>query len=294
MAANEAGDVARAEACAVALTEAVPNSFSSWFEAGLHAKARRDWHRCLSWNSRAVGLFGPAEADEFGGVNPAAWNLGIAATAIGDWEAARGAWAAYGIEGIDPTSAAPIDDHFGMAPVRLNPDQPSLALEVAADYGETEVVWCWRRSPAHATIASVPLPESGHRFRDVLLHDGEPKGTRRNGGQEVSVFDEITKLSSSELPTWQAEVNGLTEADVETVGDAFGSRGLGADNWSGMNVLCSTCSHGSPDESHDHGKPAEGTVLLGLAGPEDDITKCLDEWRTDRPHVEVLRVELLW
>jgi len=33
--------------------------------------------------------------------------------------------------------------------------------------------------PAHAVIVRVPLPESGHRFRDVLLHDGEPRGTRR-------------------------------------------------------------------------------------------------------------------
>lgn len=109
--------------------------------------------------------------------NPAAWNLGIAATALGDWASARRAWTAYGITGIGD-GVEEIDVDFGMAPIRLNPDRASLALEVQPAYGNTEVVWCWRRSPAHAVIASVPLPESGHRFRDVLLHDGEPKGTR--------------------------------------------------------------------------------------------------------------------
>jgi hypothetical protein len=293
MDANEAGDVARAGACAVALTEAAPASFHSWFEAGLYAKARREWDRCLAWNSRALELFGAPEAEEFGGANPAAWNLGIAATALGDWGTARRAWAAYGIGGLGD-GTGPIDGNFGMAPIRLNPDRPSLALEVPAAHGDTEVVWCWRRSPAHAVVASVPLPESGHRFRDVLLHDGEPKGTRRNGGQEVSVFDEIARLSESGMPTWQAQVSGPTIADIEAVGDLCGERGLGADNWSGMNILCSDCSHGSPGDDHHHEKPSEGTVILGLAGHEDDVTQCLETWGAARPGVSVLALDLLW
>ena len=157
MDANEAGDVARAGRCAVELTEAAPASFHSWFEAGLHAKARRDWDRCLAWNSQALELFGEAEGAEFGGASPAAWNLGIAATALGDWATARRAWDAYGIGGL-ADGTGPIDDNFGMAPIRLNPDRPSLALEVPPAFGDTEVVWCWRRSPAHAVVASVPLP----------------------------------------------------------------------------------------------------------------------------------------
>jgi hypothetical protein len=293
MDANEAGDVARAGLNAVAMTEAAPGSFHSWFEAGLYAKARRDWVRSLTWNSRALELFGEGEAEEFGGSNPAAWNLGIAATALDDWGTARRAWAAYGIEGLEG-GTGPIDGDFGMAPIRLNPDRPSLALEVPAEYGATEVVWCWRRSPAHAVVASVPLPESGHRFRDVVLHDGEPKGTRRNHGQEVSVFDEISRLSESRMPTWQAQVSAPSSADIEAVGDLFGERGLGADNWSGMNILCSDCSHGSPGDDHHHEKPSEDTVILGLAGHEDDVAQGLDAWRAAHPGVNVLALDLLW
>ena len=187
-----------------------------------------------------------------------------------------------------------IEGNFGLTPIRLNPDRPSLALEVQAAYGATEVVWCWRRSPAHAVIASVPLPESGHRFRDVLLHDGEPKGTRGDGAREVSVFDEITRLWESGIPTWQAQVSGLSISDIEAVSDLFEDQGLGADNWSGMNILCSDCSHGSPSRDHHHQRPSEGTTILGLAGPEDDVAQCLNTWETTTPEASVLALELLW
>lgn len=270
-----------------------PDSFRAWFEAGLHAKARRQWARCAEWNASAMGLFGAAEAEEFDGVNPAAWNLGVAATAVGDWDTARRAWSAFGIDGVDGGSG-PIDVDFGHVPVRINPDRPSLPLQVVPEYGATEVVWCWRRSPAHAVVASVPLPESGHRFRDVLLHDGEPKGTRRRGEVEISVFDELERLEDSEIPTWQAVVEGVSDDDIGAWGDLAGSRGLGADNWSGMAVLCSDCSHGSPDPTHSHAPAPQGAVTLGLAGERDDLATCLDEWSSTRRGVTVSSLELLW
>lgn len=293
MAANDAGDADRAGELAAEMTQVAPDSFSSWFEAGLHAKARRNWSMSLEWNRRAVETFGELEASEYDGVNPAAWNLGIAATALGDWSTARQAWTAYGIGGMDERSG-PIDIDYGQVPIRLNPDRPSLSLQRVPDFGATEVVWCWRRSPAHAVIANVPLPESGHRFRDVVLHDGEPKGSRWLGDREVSVFDELEKLHDAGIPTWQAQVEGATPDDVDALGDLAGPRGLGADNWSGMNLLCSECSHGAPDPDHAHGPAADGSTILGLAGPEDALSRCLEEWNDSRPHLMVVNVEFLW
>jgi len=75
MAANDAGDVDRAGTFAAEMTRVAADSFAAWFEAGLHAKARRDWPRCLEWNQRAVELFGQTDAREYDGVNPAAWML---------------------------------------------------------------------------------------------------------------------------------------------------------------------------------------------------------------------------
>lgn len=73
------------------------------------------------------------------------WNLGIAATALGEWREARTAWRACGIE--IPEGDGPPDLDFGLVPVRLDPA------------GCGEVVWCRRIDPARAVIRNVPLPE---------------------------------------------------------------------------------------------------------------------------------------
>ncbi|GAB4003315.1 hypothetical protein [Nocardioides ultimimeridianus] len=272
---------------------AIDASFTTWFEAGLLAKAQRRWPDCAARNARAVELFGPEHAAECDGVNPAAWNLGIAATALADWPRARRAWAAYGISGMDAEDG-PIDIGFGVAPIRLNPDRPSLSHQDMFRTGETEVVWAWRRSPAHAVIASVPLPESGHRFRDVVLHDGEPKGSRLLDGREHAVFDELDRLHDSGIPTWQAIVSGARDGDVGDLADDLGSRGLGLDEWSGIRIYCASCSYGPAGPEHDHPPAEPDSTRLGLAGSEDDLRTALDPWLAARPHLTLEDLTLLW
>ncbi|GAT86901.1 hypothetical protein CVCC1112_1560 [Paenarthrobacter nicotinovorans] len=100
-AANEAADAGSAGKYASELLKVTPDSFFSWFEAGLLSKARANWAESVERNQRALDLFTERDAIEFGGASPAAWNLGIAATALGDWATARRAWAAYGLAGFD-------------------------------------------------------------------------------------------------------------------------------------------------------------------------------------------------
>jgi hypothetical protein len=182
----------------------------------------------------------------------------------------------------------------GMAPVRLNPDQPSLPHQVQHTAGSTEVVWCWRRSPAHAVVASVPLPESGHRFRDVVLHDGDPKGNRWLDGQEVSVFDQLERLEDSGLSTWQAHIAGASSDDMQALSDLGEQRPLGLDDWSGIRVMCPECSHGSSVDGHSHAPAASEVRRLGLAGHESDVGQLIEAWLDGRPGIDVLNLELLW
>lgn len=291
--ADRAGDAEQAGRLAEEMVTVAPNSFRAWFEAGLYSKARGRWAESAQRNKRAAELCSEQDRHEYDGVNPAAWNLGIAATAVGDWATARWAWTEYGVSGI-AAGSDPIDGDFGVTPVRLNPDRPSLPHQVAPDFGDTEVVWCWRRSPAHAVISSVPLPESGHRFRDVLLHDGEPKGQRWNGERDVSVFDELARLEESGLSTWQAQVAGAEPDDLQALADLVGPSGLGLDDWSGIRLMCSQCSHGSPGPAHEHAPAATETTVLGLAGSEGELRACLDGWLADRPHVTLTELAFLW
>src|SRR5690606_30084312 len=109
------------------------------------------------------------------------WNAAIAATGLGDWPEARKLWAACGIK--IPEGEGPIEDDYGIAVVRLNP------------WHGGETVFARRIDPARARLLNVPLQESGHRFGDIVLHDGAATGHRFDGQREVPVFNELSRLS---------------------------------------------------------------------------------------------------
>lgn len=138
------------------------------YDIGLIYKYRGAWKESFKYNKRAHELDPEDQA--------ACWNFGIAATALRDWRAARAAWSAYGIKLADGDGE--IFGDYGVTPLRLNP----------AD--DAEVVWARRLCPARARIESLPYPESGVAFDDVVLHDGAPVGSRLDaGGREVPVFN---------------------------------------------------------------------------------------------------------
>jgi hypothetical protein len=110
----------------------------------------------------------------------------------------------------------------------------------------------------------------------------------------VSVFDELDKLDDSRIPTWQAVVDGATADDIGDLGDLAGAQGLGADNWSGMNVLCSDCSHGDPVGTHQHRPVDDDQTLIGLAGSESELRACLTDWQRTRPGLRLIDLQLIW
>jgi hypothetical protein len=153
-----------------------------WYNLGLLTKNTGQWENSLKFNQRALSLNSENEG--------ACWNLGIAATALHNWPEARRAWKLYGIEigdGSGEILMPPVS-----ACVRLNPR------------GSGEVVWGERLDPARVLILNVPLPESNHRFRDIVLNDGAANGTRVKDGAEVPVFDELGIWRTSDYSTFAA------------------------------------------------------------------------------------------
>jgi hypothetical protein len=244
--AKDVDDAVLAEACLVELMELHPETGWVWFDLGLFAKRRRDWPECARLNLGSLEI-------EVESADPAAWNLGIAATAMGDWATARRAWSTYGVPMPDGDGEPLLD--FGMVPIRLNPEprhigESQLLLDGRAH--ATEVVWCRRIDPARGIIQNVPTPESGHRFGDLVLHDGEPVGTRVLGDQERPVFAELDLLRAAEDPTLRAEVSCPSKADADELESAFLAAGLAAEDWTtGIQFLCKACSEGTP-EAGDH------------------------------------------
>lgn len=148
------------------------------------------WQESLGCNQKAVALNPDNEA--------AWWNLGIAATALRDWPEARRAGKKYGVQLDEGNDEVTMPVVTGC--VRLNPA------------AEGEVVWGERIDPARFLILNVPLPESDHRYRDIVLNDGAPSGTGEKNGERVDVFNELEVWEVSEYKTFEVDLEVPSEA----------------------------------------------------------------------------------
>jgi len=262
------------ERAAKAFREAIaaaPDWSVPWFNLGLVSKRRREWAEALRCNQEAARL----DATD----QPTWWNLGIAATALGDWAEARRAWAAFGIQ--LPPGEGEIAMRLGLTPIRINPD------------GAGEVVWCDRIDPARAIIRNVPLPQSAHRYGDLVLHDGAPNGTRLTGGQEVPVFDELQLLTPSRYATFVVTVEAESADALRGLQRLLAEAELTNEDWGTIRQLCHECSTG---RAGAHEVPAEfvpGAITdLGIAAEtEAAVHDALAHWSAAWPTSRVLEVQ---
>jgi hypothetical protein len=180
--------------------------------------------------------------------------------------------------------------------VRLNPELRFVGERTELT-GASEVVWGRRLCPARILVLNVPTPESGHRSGDVVLHDGDPVGTRRAGDREYSVFNEIALWERSPLPTLSATLTAPGPDAVADLDGRLGPLGFGVEDWTAnVQLLCRACSEGSPDDSEHHHPldVATGARTFGFSGDLDRVAPLLAAWAAAGPgrSVEDLRVAL--
>ena len=212
-----------------ALALAQPGSLApAHYNVGLTLKYRGAWAASLHHNRIASDLAPDDQA--------AHWNMGIAATALRDWPAAREAWRRAGLE--IAASEGPIAMDLGMTPVRLNPE------------GDAEVVWGTRIDPARVVLGNIPFPDSGFRAGDIVLNDGAPVGQREYLGRTYSVFNVLELFEASANSTFEAEVHAHDAADLEALTAALEAAAVDHEVWTtSVRNLCKQCSEGLP---HDH------------------------------------------
>lgn len=243
-AAWDEGRLAEAGALFDELLARDPGDPALHYMRGLVHKYRREWAPCLQHNLRSLALRPAGEPPD-----PAStWNAAIAATGLRDWTQARTLWRSVGIR-IDDGDG-PIEQDFGAPVVRLNP------------WGDGETVWYRRLGPCHGRLLNVPMPESGFRFGDLVLHDGARTGTRQAAeGHEVPVFNALERMEQSPFATFTVLLDAASEADVDALLD-IRQPGLGyIEDWTGsFVVLCRRCSYGAPHvHAHDHDADGDDT-----------------------------------
>lgn len=256
------GDLSGASRHFGKLLERHPDESRFHYMRGLAHKYLRDWPTSLHHNLRAQELV--EDFDE-----SSAWNAGIAATALGEWSRAREQWSRCGIR--IPDGKGPIEDDFGMISVRLNP----------WDQGET--VFARRIDIVRARLLNVPLPESGHRLFDIVLHDGAKTGEREIEDGTVPVFNALARLSASDFRTFAVFVTCDSETDIDEL-VAARLPGIGyVEDWTESIVhYCLRCSYGTPHR-HSGTDSAESDWTpernLGIgAQSKAAVVRLLDDW----------------
>ena len=239
-----------------------PKHATVHYNIGLVHKYRGAWAESLHHNRIASNLRE--------GYEPANWNMGIAATALRDWPAAREAWRRAGIDIAQ--GDGPINEDFGMTPVRLNPEERG------------EVVWARRIDPVRAVIANIPYGSSGFREGDIVLHDGAAVGQREVGDRTYSVFNVLELFEASAQSTYEAEVRARDAADLDSLLQALDAAKIEHEVWTtNMRVLCRQCSEGLPHEHHDEEKTAgwPDSHVLGISATAPDAARrVLAQWST--------------
>lgn len=238
-AAFENGDLIEARTLFLALVAAA-ESPDHHYMLGLICKYLRDWPTSLEHNLHSLRL--RPDADE-----ASQWNAAIAATALGDWTQARRQWQDCGIP--VPEGDGPIDNHFGVASIRLNA------------WGAGETLFGKRIDPVRARLINVPLPESGYRYGDIILHDGAATGERRFHQSMVPVLNALQRLETSEFRTFALFVTCPARADLDALIEAR-VPGIGfIEDWTdSIAHYCLRCSYGTPHRHYNENETANGNI----------------------------------
>jgi hypothetical protein len=240
------------------LADANPGRYA--YMLGLTHKYRREWQDCIDSNLRAI-----ASSASDDGLEAEHWNIAIAATALGEWSLAREHWIAAGLD--LPRGDAPMDDNRGVVSVRLNA------------WASGETLYADRIGLARARLRNIPLPESGHRYGDIILIDGAKTGERRYGESTVPVFNELQRLVPSEFITFEARVDCASAEDADALEESTATGIGGIEDWSrSMQFHCKACSYGLPHEHAETEPDASGWIRerhIGIAAKSREAADSL-------------------
>jgi hypothetical protein len=229
-----------------------------WYNAGLVLKYQGRWAESLWMNQRAALLDPSDEA--------AWWNLAIAATALRNWSEAARAWKACGIAVLQDAGGEVATDP-ATACVRLNPNSSG------------EVVWGERIDPVRFLVLNVPLPESKHRFKDVILNDGAQNGERESRGRKFPVFDELALWQKSDFSTFKANITIPNESSEVDLIELCRSAGMGVEDWGTIRMLCAECSRGNPGpHTCESSEQSAEKSFAFAARSETELRSILDSW----------------
>lgn len=223
-------------------------------------KYRREWKPSFYYIQKALEI-NPDNEKSW-------WSLGIVATALKKWRWAREAWNKVGYQLRRNNKALVLD--MGAVPVRLNPK------------GKAEIVWATRIGPVRAVIESIPHPDSGKNYHDIVLLDTEPSGFHIVKNKRIRVYDELEVIKTSRYKTFSVVLETADTKAINILDRLCLDADLGFDNWSKATHSLVRKNNQSLPEYHsedlDFSYLHEAYLVAIAAHSEKEVQQVLKNW----------------
>jgi hypothetical protein len=96
-------------------------------------------------------------------------------------------------------------------------------------------------------LINVPLPDSGYRYGDIVLHDGASTGQRRFHQSMVPVFNAMQRLETSEFHTFAVFATCPRSEDLDALVETRVPGIAFIEDWTeSITHYCLRCSYGAP------------------------------------------------
>lgn len=165
-------------------------------------KQRREWKPLLHYAKKALAL-DPSQQDLW-------WDLGIAAQALGKLRLARTVWSKFGDKNKTTTLISLQLNHSGLF----------------------ELIWAMALDAVQAQIQSIPHPDSGLHFQDLVLFDRHPVGYQVAKRRRYPVYPEMGLVKRSFYRTYSCILETETTKDIKLLEKLCKEAGLGFEVWS--------------------------------------------------------------
>lgn len=256
-----------------------------WFDLGLAHKHARAWPELREASQRALEASG-------GHHRGAAFNLALAATALGDGAAAAEAWRAVGIDARAGEGALPLVEGLPPAQVRLPTVGSGTAVDLALpdEAAGFEVVWVQPLSPCHGVVRSPTHRDAMADFGDVVLFDPAPVAVVERDGAPVPRFAFLGRLRAGDERRFRFVAMQQAAGQVEALATALPEEVVVYPHAERVEMVCPRCAAGDTLVKHEH-LPAEahrvvfGKLLVPAAVDLDALAATLDDALKQHPGV---------
>lgn len=231
-----------------------PNFAPSYYQLCKIYKSRKEWKPTLHYGLKTLEL-----TQQY---NDKVWNLvALAAVALNRHQVLRRA-----LPHVSPISKR----NTSILPIRIN-----------TPYWQ-EVVWAKPIHPLKAQIVSIPHPDSGRKFGEIVLYDYKANGYRVVETTQYPIHDELQLLKRSFYTTYSLLIPKESSDKLDKLEELCSAENMGFEIWSNLNLHRKLPSK-RREEYYDHALGSEAKeefLLIALAARSPKLLlQTLKTWR---------------